>query len=102
VQDRETPEESLEASYAGLRAALALDLLDRIAACPPAFFERLVVDLLVAMGYGGSQQDAGQAIGGTGDGGIDGIIKEDKLGLDAVYLQAKRWGARAAGATGPT
>ena len=55
------------------------------------FFERLVVDLLVAMGYGGSRQDAGQAVGGSGDDGIDGIIKEDKLGLDFVYVQAKRW-----------
>jgi restriction system protein len=66
-------------------------LLDRVKACSPSFFERLVVDLLVAMGYGGSRQDAGQAIGRTGDAGIDGIIKEDKLGLDVVYIQAKRW-----------
>lgn len=58
---------------------------------PPAFFERLVIDLLVAMGYGGSRQDAGRAIGKSGDGGIDGIIKEDKLGLDVIYVQAKRW-----------
>lgn len=87
----QTPEELLEASYQSLRRTLAQDLLDRISRCPPAFFEQLVVDLLVAMGYGGSRQDAGQAIGKSGDDGIDGIIKEDKLGLDAVYIQAKRW-----------
>lgn len=81
----------LDTSYQQLRTTLAQDLLDRIKATPPAFFEQLVVDLLVAMGYGGSRRDAGQAIGGSGDGGIDGIIKEDRLGLDFVYLQAKRW-----------
>lgn len=86
-----TPEEVLEASYLGLKQELAQELLDRIMACPPAFFEQLVVDLLVAMGYGGSRKDAGEAIGRSGDGGIDGIIKEDKLGLDVVYIQAKRW-----------
>lgn len=59
--------------------------------CPPAFFEQLVVDLLVKMGYGGTRKDAGQAIGGSRDGGIDGIIKEDRLGLDIVYIQAKKW-----------
>src|SRR5699024_7235751 len=64
----------------------------RIKAAPPEFFEQLVVDLLVAMGYGGSHEDAGQAIGKSGDGGIDGIIKEDRLGLGFVYIQAKRWG----------
>jgi restriction system protein len=66
--------------------------LEKIGECSPAFFERLVVDLLVGMGYGGSRRDAGQSIGRSGDGGVDGIIKEDKLGLDAVYVQAKRWG----------
>ena len=86
-----TPEEALEASYLGLRHKLAEELLERIKACPPSFFEQLVIDLLVAMGYGGSRQDAGKAVGQTGDGGIDGIIKEDRLGLDAIYLQAKRW-----------
>jgi len=89
--DRQTPEEVLEASYQELRRALANELIERIMKCPPKFFEGLVVDLLVAMGYGGSRRDAGQAIGQTGDGGIDGIIKEDKLGLDVVYIQAKRW-----------
>ena len=85
------PDEQLGDSYQRLRESLALDLLDRIKASPPAFFEQLVVDLLVAMGYGGSRSDAGKAIGGSGDGGIDGIIKEDRLGLDFVYIQAKRW-----------
>lgn len=86
-----TPEELLESSYKGLRSELAQDLLQRVGECSPRFFEKLVVDLLVAMGYGGSRADAGRAVGGSGDGGIDGIIKEDKLGLDAVYIQAKRW-----------
>jgi restriction system protein len=86
-----TPEEILEAGYQSLRGDLAQDLLERIMGCSPDFFEKLVVDLLVAMGYGGSRRDAGKAVGRSGDGGIDGIIKEDKLGLDAVYIQAKRW-----------
>jgi len=72
---------------------LAGNLIERIKACSPVFFERLVVRLLVAMGYGGSLADAGQAVGRSGDGGIDGIIKEDKLGLDVVCIQAKRWEA---------
>ncbi len=88
-----TPEEALEASYQDVRQKLAVDLLDRVKAASPAFFEKLVVDLLVALGYGGSRKDAGQAVGHSGDGGIDGIIKEDRLGLDAVYIQAKRWDA---------
>ena len=86
-----TPEEALESGYQSLRRELAQELLERIRICSPHFFEKLVVDLLVAMGYGGSRKDAGQAIGQSGDGGIDGIIKEDRLGLDAVYVQAKRW-----------
>ena len=88
---RATPEQSLEASHLTLRNALAEDLLERVKSCSPAFFERLVVQLLVAMGYGGSLADAGQAIGRSGDAGIDGIIKEDRLGLDVVCIQAKRW-----------
>lgn len=87
----QTPQEILEISYQSLRQALAQEILERIKNNSPKFFESLVVDLLVAMGYGGSRKDAGQAIGQVGDGGIDGIIKEDKLGLDAIYLQAKRW-----------
>jgi len=86
-----TPEESLESSYSILHDALSDELLDKVKSCSPSFFEQLVVDLLVAMGYGGSLADAGQAIGRSGDGGIDGIIKEDKLGLDVVCIQAKRW-----------
>ena len=87
----QTPQEILETSYQSLRQTLAQEILERIKNKPPKFFESLVVDLLVAMGYGGSRKDAGQAIGQVGDDGIDGIIKEDKLGLDAIYLQAKRW-----------
>jgi restriction system protein len=87
-----TPEEQLENAYQELRSQLASTLLETILKNPPSFFEQLVVDLLVAMGYGGSRKDAGQALGKTGDGGIDGIIKEDKLGLDIIYLQAKRYG----------
>ena len=87
----QTPEELLETSYQNLRRQLSQELLQRVKAVSPRFFERLVVDLLVSMGYGGSRRDAGQAVGQSGDGGIDGIIKEDKLGLDAVYIQAKRW-----------
>lgn len=87
----QTPQEILETTYQSLRQNLADELLVQIKNNTPSFFEKLVVDLLVAMGYGGSLQDAGQAVGQVGDGGIDGIIKEDKLGLDAIYLQAKRW-----------
>lgn len=87
----QTPKETLEESYLALRHQLASDLLGRVKACSPQFFEQLVVDLLVKMGYGGSRQDAGAAIGRSGDEGIDGIIKEDRLGLDVIYIQAKRW-----------
>lgn len=86
-----SPEEQLETSYQLLRRQLAQALLEQVKKSDPSFFEQLVVDLLVAMGYGGSRSDAGQAIGQSGDEGIDGIIKEDRLGLDIVYLQAKRW-----------
>ncbi|MGP8154108.1 MAG: restriction endonuclease [Smithella sp.] len=87
----ETPEEILQKAYQSIRSDLAGEILDRIKANTPGFFESLVVDLMVAMGYGGSRSDAGQSIGQTGDEGIDGIIKEDRLGLDVIYLQAKRW-----------
>lgn len=87
----ETPEELLETAYQKLRNQLASDLLDSIKSASPAFFERLVIDLLVKMGYGGSRREAGEAMGRSGDEGIDGIIKEDRLGLDIIYLQAKRW-----------
>lgn len=88
-----TPEEQLEASYIAVRSKLAEDLLERVKSYSPRFFEKLVVDVLVAMGYGGSLKDAGRAVGQSGDGGIDGIIKADRLGLDAIYIQAKRWEA---------
>ena len=91
LTSRTTPEEAIEVAYQGLREQLAEELLSRILACPPSFFEQLVVELLVKMGYGGSRKDAGERIGQTGDGGIDGIIKEDRLGLDTIFIQAKRW-----------
>ena len=77
--------------YETLRNSLAGELLDQVMQASPAFFEELVVDVLVRMGYGGSKKDAGEAIGQAGDEGIDGIIKEDRLGLDIIYIQAKRW-----------
>jgi len=86
-----TPEERIDEAFDELTKALASSLLEQISQMSPAFFERLVVELLLKMGYGGSLRDAGQAIGKSGDGGIDGIIKEDKLGLDVIYIQAKRW-----------
>lgn len=86
-----TPEEQLDAAYRALRAGVESELLAKLLAASPAFLERIVVDLLVAMGYGGSVEDAGEALGGSGDEGIDGTIKEDSLGLDMLYLQAKRW-----------
>lgn len=89
----QTPEELLESSFQQVRKKLAEDLLERLRTSSPAFFEKVVVDLLVRMGYGGSRRDAGKAVGRSGDDGIDGIIKEDRLGLDAVYVQAKRWEA---------
>ena len=87
----ETPEELIESGARTIRKELAEEILQRIKGCPPAFFERLVVELLVKMGYGGTRQDAGRAIGRSGDEGIDGVIHEDRLGLDVIYLQAKRW-----------
>jgi len=92
-----TPSEALENAYENLRDELADELLSRLKKSSPAFFERIVVELLVKMGYGGSRADAGKAIGKSGDGGIDGIIKEDKLGLNIVYIQAKRWDNSAVG-----
>lgn len=91
VATEQTPEEALELAHQSLRLSLAQDILSRILSCSPTFFERLVVELLVKMGYGGSRRDAGERIGQSGDGGIDGIIKEDRLGLDTIYIQAKRW-----------
>lgn len=87
----QTPDELLQSAYLRINRELADEVLSKLLAASPEFFERVVVELLVAMGYGGTLQDAGQRIGKSGDGGIDGIIKEDRLGLDAIYLQAKRW-----------
>lgn len=87
----QTPEESLEYAYQKLHSALSKELLSIIKTCTPSFFEKLVIDLLITMGYGGSRKEAGKAMGKSGDEGIDGIINEDKLGLDIIYLQAKRW-----------
>jgi restriction system protein len=89
--DAETPEEALEAAHAKMKASLASEVLARVKAGSPDFFEKLVVELLLRMGYGGSRADAGDAVGKAGDEGIDGMISEDRLGLDIVYLQAKRW-----------
>jgi restriction system protein len=91
----ETPEEQLANAYKVLRDSLATDVLEAVKKASPSFFEEVVIELLVAMGYGGSVQDAGKAVGRPGDGGIDGIIKEDKLGLDFVYVQAKCWAGAA-------
>jgi restriction system protein len=90
-EKEKTPEELLETAYQQINDQLASDLLKQIKALLPALFEKIVVDLLVGMGYGGTIRDAGQAIGKSGDEGIDGVIKEDRLGLDAIYLQAKKW-----------
>jgi restriction system protein len=89
--DESTPEESFAQAYQRLRSTLEAELLDQVKSSTASFFERLVIDLLVAMGYGGSRADAGQVLGRSGDGGIDGTIKEDKLGLDVIYVQAKKW-----------
>lgn len=86
-----TPEEQIDAAHAVLHAALKADLLQRILAQTPTFFEGVIVDLLVAMGYGGTHENAARRLGRTGDGGIDGVIDEDRLGLDRIYVQAKRY-----------
>jgi restriction system protein len=88
-----TPDEQIREGYQRLRASLAAQLLDRVKQASPAFFESLVVEVLVAMGYGGSHAQAAQVVGRSGDGGIDGIIKQDRLGLENIYIQAKRWEA---------
>jgi len=89
--NEQTPDELIAAGYKQIHAKLASDLMEQLRACPPAFFEKLVVQLLVAMGYGGNFAEAAQVIGKSSDEGIDGIINEDKLGLDVIYIQAKRW-----------
>jgi len=90
-REEKTPEEVLEEAYAELRENLAQELLDIVRQSTPAFFERLVVELLVRMGYGGSHREAARAVGQVGDEGIDGIIDQDRLGLDTIYIQAKKW-----------
>lgn len=91
LDKEKNPQEAIDEAYAKIRGILASDLLQQVLSCTPTFFEQLVLDLLVRMGYGGSIRDASERVGGSGDGGIDGIIKEDRLGLDVVYVQAKRW-----------
>jgi restriction system protein len=86
-----TPDEQIRGGYERQRVSLAAQLLERVRQASPAFFEDLVVELLVAMGYGGTHEDAARVVGRSGDGGIDGIIKEDRLGLESIYIQAKRW-----------
>ncbi|MBA3914539.1 MAG: restriction endonuclease [Acidobacteriales bacterium] len=90
----QTPEEVIESGYQKLRQELARELLQQARGCSPRFFEKLVLDLIKAMGYGGSVKNAGEVVGRSGDGGVDGMIKGDKLGLDVLYLQAKRWEAK--------
>lgn len=96
--DGATPEESLEATWSQLKSSLEEELLAKVKDSSPKFFEKLVLDLLVGMGYGGSFADAATMLGRSGDQGVDGVIKEDKLGLDVVYVQAKRWGQQVSGA----
>ncbi len=90
-EEQETPQDRLASSYQAMRKQLIQEVLEKAHKATPRFFEEIVVDVLLALGYGGNRKDAGQAVGKSGDGGIDGIIKEDKLGLDVIYLQAKRW-----------
>ena len=87
----ETPQERIEVAIQEMRQALIQEILEQIRKCSPKFFEKLVVDVLVAMGYGGNFKDAAKVVGKSHDGGIDGVIKEDRLGLDSIYIQAKRW-----------
>lgn len=91
AKTEETPDISLENAYQIIRKNLASEILETVKSCSPNFFEKLVVDLLVKMGYGGTLEEAGKIVGKSGDGGIDGIINEDRLGLDVIYVQAKRW-----------
>ena len=88
----ETPDEALRRAHTAITSALAEDLLDRVRKSSPAFFERLIVALLLAMGYGGTSEDAGRALGQSGDAGVDGVIDQDPLGVDQIYVQAKRYG----------
>lgn len=87
-----TPDEALRSAHTAIAQALSADLLDRVQKSTPAFFERLIVDLLLAMGYGGTSEDAGRALGQSGDNGVDGVIDQDPLGVDQIYVQAKKYG----------
>lgn len=89
--DTETPDEALRKAHAAITGALVADLLDRVRKAPPAFFERLIVELLLAMGYGGTSEEAGRALGQSGDDGVDGVIDQDPLGVDQIFVQAKRY-----------
>ena len=91
ADNEKTPDELLESAYQEIVRQTKSDILDKIKSCSPRFFEHLVIDLLVSMGYGGSREDCAEVVGGSGDGGIDGVIKEDRLGLDVIYIQAKRY-----------
>ncbi len=86
-----SPEEVIDSRFKKMKDSLIDDILEEVMNSSPSFFEELVVDLIMEMGYGGSRKEAGEAIGGTGDEGIDGIVKDDRLGLDKIYIQAKRW-----------
>ena len=87
----ETPDEALRKAHGAITGALAADLLDRVRQATPAFFEKLIVELLLAMGYGGTSEEAGRALGQSGDGGVDGVIDQDPLGVDQIFVQAKRY-----------
>lgn len=87
----ETPTGLMETGYAKIKASLSQELLDKVKTNSPSFFEHLVVELMLKMGYGGFREDAGDVTGKPGDGGIDGIINEDRLGIDAIHIQAKKW-----------
>jgi restriction system protein len=91
TESPETPDETLRRAHTAITAALALDLVERARKATPGFFEQLIVELLIAMGYGGTSQAAGRAIGQSGDGGVDGVIDQDPLGVDQIYVQAKRY-----------
>lgn len=91
LETHRTPDEALRDAHRRINDALAADLLDRVRRSPPAFFEILVINLLIAMGYGGASEDAGRALGSSGDDGIDGVVDQDPLGVDQIYLQAKRY-----------
>ncbi|MXP25689.1 restriction endonuclease [Altererythrobacter indicus] len=93
IADTSTPEEQIDSAHRVLNNTLRSDLLNRILDQTPAFFERIIVELLVAMGYGGTHENAARGLGKSGDGGVDGVIDEDRLGLDRIYVQAKRYAA---------